>query len=1106
MQIFIAHSSKDHDFVLKLAEKLHKDFKDFTDIWIDDWKLKVGDSIQDKINKGLSRSSFFIVVFSDDSVQSKWASQEFKYALIRQLSDQDITILPIWLNISQDEVPPLFQDYFAAKFKKNFISSKEYNKLIEPIKDKIKSNELNDYQDEFFEDIKYLDQIILKEKPTRSEIEIVLNLITKKTEYCDYFFKEISDLHWFKILKYHGFFDTEEAPNAKLKDKKGLYEIPHWNVLPYLEKISKTIKTNENEELIDDLINIIKNVSNYKVEKEYLDNYHIWYSFAKILYNIPNRRITTEIIELIPRWLDSKFDVMLPGGEITKRFIPKFLTGKEEDTKKAEKIIDYVIRCKDYPIPKDLKKDEVAELVGVKDNKKLIVDPFLIKEFFEEHTEDVGMYCSENFIFNMKEKIKEEQLFFERDGTYYSFFNNTFYDRLEPLNVLTYGLKEMLLVKAKNDEGTTKNILNDFFEEDYYYFPKMAIFVVSENLDKYEDLFWDKFSTNIGNTIMENILCFGDELRQLFKKFQNLSEDKISLINSKIDKSLTSITKNIENEEDKEKFTKIYKQEIYESLSQFKVFKDLYNKMKAITGIDTKLHPAIGEIKAGWKSYSPPMSKEDIFKMNNDEIAEQLSSFKTKNFWEGPDAESFAHLMRESVEEWPEKFLDDMKPFYDTHYGYIYYMFEGFKNAWSHNKDIDWNSLFDFIDKYISQQDFGGDKLINQNEWLNQINHEWIIKIIGELIENGSKNHEWSFSEKYFSVAEKIIFKLINKIEVNTPKNINDYTTYALNSPFGKIISALIVLTLRVANSSVSDGLNKNNEFINQYTKLMGNNIIEAYSNFGFYLPKFHYLNENWTEKTISEIIKGTEYWEAFMDGYFMIGSVHEKLYKLLRSHYEYAIDYNFKENRCHKFLVHHISLAYLNKKETLIGKDSLFSKVFEKFEYKHIAEIINFFWHQKDYLPKPNIEYDKRRDKILQFWELLYGRLKDEDMKTLENKKIISNTGKLAILLPEINEENVNWLLLAASNINENFNTSSFIEYLYYLKDRGNKKFVAESIGKILLKILENYSPFYEDEYIRDIVEFLYNAGEKNNANKICNKYAEKKIDSLRDIYDKYN
>ena len=73
MRVFISYSSKDHDFVLLLAEKLRKDL---VDVWIADWELKAGDSIVEKINQGLEQSSFLIIIFSEHSIKSDWVLRE----------------------------------------------------------------------------------------------------------------------------------------------------------------------------------------------------------------------------------------------------------------------------------------------------------------------------------------------------------------------------------------------------------------------------------------------------------------------------------------------------------------------------------------------------------------------------------------------------------------------------------------------------------------------------------------------------------------------------------------------------------------------------------------------------------------------------------------------------------------------------------------------------------------------------------------------------------------------------------------------------------------------------------------------------------------------
>jgi len=53
---------------------------------------------------------------------------------------------------------------------------------------------------------------------------------------------------------------------------------------------------------------------------------------------------------------------------------------------------------------------------------------------------------------------------------------------------------------------------------------------------------------------------------------------------------------------------------------------------------------------------------------------------------------------------------------------------------------------------------------------------------------------------------------------------------------------------------------------------------------------------------------------------------------------------------------------------------------------------------------------------------------------------------------------------------------------------------------------MLKKGTPDYDKKHIRSIIEFLYEAGAQENANKRCNIYGSRGNELLRDIYEKYN
>ena len=224
---------------------------------------------------------------------------------MRQLTKKDIKILPILLEAEPEELPPLLSDIYSIKFPRDVLNETQYQKLIAPIREKVKSDELTKYQDIYFENIMHVDVILNKEHPTKHEVKFILELMEEE-HYRSYFFKKVTALHWFTVLKKEGFFKPSEKTKPQEVKEKGLFSIPVWNVLFYLEAVSQKVNLPGNEKYIDELLSIIKDVSNYKDAKgKRIDNYRTWYYFIKILLNLPNEKITEEIINLIPIWLDS---------------------------------------------------------------------------------------------------------------------------------------------------------------------------------------------------------------------------------------------------------------------------------------------------------------------------------------------------------------------------------------------------------------------------------------------------------------------------------------------------------------------------------------------------------------------------------------------------------------------------------------------------------------------------------------------------------------------------------------------------------------------------------------------------------------------------------
>lgn len=98
---FISHASEDKEaFVRILADNLK--IAGFS-VWYDEFELKIGDSLRKKIDQGLSKCKYGIVVVSPDFMKKNWTEYEFNGMIAREMNGQKV-ILPIWHKVTKDEV------------------------------------------------------------------------------------------------------------------------------------------------------------------------------------------------------------------------------------------------------------------------------------------------------------------------------------------------------------------------------------------------------------------------------------------------------------------------------------------------------------------------------------------------------------------------------------------------------------------------------------------------------------------------------------------------------------------------------------------------------------------------------------------------------------------------------------------------------------------------------------------------------------------------------------------------------------------------------------------------------------------------------------------
>ena len=99
--LFISHASEDkEEFVRPLVQALTNEG---LTVWFDEYELRIGDSLRGKIDEGLSRSRYGLVVLSQAFFAKGWPQYEMDGLIARQTAGERV-ILPIWHRLTKDEI------------------------------------------------------------------------------------------------------------------------------------------------------------------------------------------------------------------------------------------------------------------------------------------------------------------------------------------------------------------------------------------------------------------------------------------------------------------------------------------------------------------------------------------------------------------------------------------------------------------------------------------------------------------------------------------------------------------------------------------------------------------------------------------------------------------------------------------------------------------------------------------------------------------------------------------------------------------------------------------------------------------------------------------
>lgn len=916
---------------------------------------------------------------------------------------------------------------------------------------------------------------------TQDKVALIFQRVKKDESFKRMFFKKLSTTEnpypWFDKLSKEGYLDPQKNnKNPIINDNN--YTIPYWYALDYLENVASHLSKKPDKVILDRLVEVIDSIIDFQKEGERIENPNTDYKTIKIIFLLPIERISEKHIDFIQTALASKFSsILLISSELEKTVIPYLIKqgAKEALLKTLKIILNY--------------KTDKAHPFSFLDFKSVIED-YWLSEILQKNGDKIIGICGISLAELLMDIMKD---ILQKDKNSFSYaVIHTIEDSDQNFLEGNYQLQLVRFLRRTLENlkpPTQEHMLQDFLKSESLIFKRIGIHVVSYFYLEYNQLFWQWKGNPLEDYVLKHEI------------YQLILLNKKKIVDAEVDTFLGWV------ESIKLSATK----DAPEGSPQYLAI-DAYAKLEWLSALDgiysEKVSLLIEKYSKFYKGKiehpgyllwtspvqvsigAPEVFPPEVIAKSNSDLIQYILAYKPKepSFYQtrADILYSFNGIVREN----PDKFASDINPFLNLDFRFQESLISGFTDAWRKNKQFPLLSVLEFLNEITSSQRYNDDKSQEKN---------FFTKSIADFIFEGTRDEKHVFDDDFLPLCESILLRLTANAYPTVTSDTTDVHTAVLNSPLGILYYALITYSLRFAKVN---NKNKEEKWVNSikayYQSIIeSTRTIEFEESLGTFLPQLYYLDKQWTISNINKLFpkENQAMWKFGFSSYlFHSTTLSKDLYCLLKEngHYKKALEsvekYSFEK------LPQHICIAYLNDLENL-EKGSLLTDLITGSNVSYLMEFVNFFWHLRGKLD------EKMKGKVKPAWGAIISHISNVAEKD-KYRGILAHLAYWLILVEDIDEDIANWMKFSNKYIDD----VGSMFYVEYLNNHVSKN--PEQVADIFYDLLSNanYFPYIEKEEVIALVNSLYERGQKEKANRICNIYLSKGFEFLRNLYERNN
>lgn len=969
----------------------------------------------------------------------------------------------------------------------------------------------------------------MKSDISQDERDILINVKANKSLE-PYFFEKLiekKDVKWLDPLKSSGFFDANQIPTVE----KGYAQ--EWLVLNYVDCIVSKIVDQKLEDELGSVLTIlkitaesaynnfrvigqsIKIIAKIKTEKydnttlNYLMDYwfrcqNLKYVLHEFIYSLMPvvSKDTNKALALFQSTMNGIWKLEREDDKFY--FIKKIIDNKDLilDISNADYIgfVDKCFSLLEGLLEKQSSERKIGEIEFKlkKDDKKyrlFIKDESIFEEEFKNRYADVF-----NIIKTIKEQslpIDDEEL--ERTGKliYDDLFEansaeSVFDEERHLFYLIDYitALIKKIFVLNINKPSQTEEILIRLFNSNYDYVIKVAIYISCLDFTKYASLLEDFFKKN--NDILDYIIryyIFGDELKHLFESFEQMSKDLIELIDQSIEKG-EYIRFKWENEEERDL---LWKQARYKALTNIQYFKEKYEKLKDKSSYDPDLTPAMRFSGVHSVTHESPISEDQILKMSNDELVEQIITVKetSKSFFTEISYEGLGKVLDKIIKNRPKRFTNELYKFDKVQYEVVASIIDTFRDMLD-NISFDIDKVISFLKLYTGKDSFWSDEYYygDTKDPRNIFNHRPALKRSLWFIREYLAKDKVEFNENIYSDIISILKKCLEKNDFSEIEEVlfgnYDYGFYALNSLDGIYSLVILELVLRLIREKMKYKEYWESNIKSLYNELMAKGAISSFFILGEYIAQFINIDRPWVNELIKSITPKNDMWQFFISGYLSGNAIYKEFYDVFRDNYVHALSFEFLDKDIRKRLARHITIAYLNGFDEE-SKTKVFEAIIKLWEVDLMNEVIAACYgviETNSVEETTKIEVENR---ILGIWNEVKVHYEGKENLSSADIGLIDNATHLITNFKGINDQIISLLRFSFKFIKSSFNDYYFTEFFDKLIKSGAQN---DKIDDILYEFFIECLPSYPVDEVNSLLDYLMSRNKTSYLREIIDAY----------------